>query len=101
MNETVFDFCKTAGIELTCPRALRLPRQQRRCSNVARIHFQITYTKLDFSEWGDAFPDNRIPDAATLDRLLHGAYRIVILENLRNRVTRPFRVASLRRSVTP
>ncbi|KAG0164406.1 hypothetical protein DFQ28_001162 [Apophysomyces sp. BC1034] len=29
-------------------------------------------------EWGDAFPDNRILGAATLDRLRHGAYRIVI-----------------------
>jgi hypothetical protein len=30
------------------------------------------------SEWGDAFPDNRILGAATLDRLRHGAYRVVI-----------------------
>jgi DNA replication protein DnaC len=35
-------------------------------------------TNLDFSEWGDAFPDNRIRGAATLDRLRHGVYRIVI-----------------------
>jgi DNA replication protein DnaC len=33
---------------------------------------------LDLTEWGDAFPDNRILGAATLDRLRHGAYRIVI-----------------------
>uniref|UniRef100_UPI0038B8E1A9 ATP-binding protein n=1 Tax=Paraburkholderia nemoris TaxID=2793076 RepID=UPI0038B8E1A9 len=33
---------------------------------------------LDLSEWGDAFPDNRVLGAATLDRLRHGAYRIVI-----------------------
>jgi hypothetical protein len=40
---------------------------------------------LDFSEWGDAFPDNRILGAATLDRLRHGAYRVVIEgESFRN-----------------
>jgi DNA replication protein DnaC len=33
---------------------------------------------LDLSEWGDAFPDNRILGAATLDRLRHDAYRVVI-----------------------
>ena len=38
----------------------------------------ILTSNLDFSEWGDAFPDNRILGAATLDRLRHGAYRIVI-----------------------
>ncbi|WP_411716488.1 ATP-binding protein [Paraburkholderia caribensis] len=35
-------------------------------------------SNLDFSEWGDAFPDNRILGAATRDRLRHGAYRVVI-----------------------
>jgi DNA replication protein DnaC len=35
-------------------------------------------SNLDFSEWGDAFPDNRILGATTLDRLRYGAYRIVI-----------------------
>ena len=38
----------------------------------------ILTSNLDFSEWGDAFPDNRILGAATLDRLRHGAYRVVI-----------------------
>ncbi|MEX3640419.1 ATP-binding protein, partial [Paraburkholderia sp. BR14320] len=38
----------------------------------------ILTSNLDLSEWGDAFPDNRILGAATLDRLRHGAYRIVI-----------------------
>jgi DNA replication protein DnaC len=33
---------------------------------------------LDLREWVDAFPDNRVLGAATLDRLRHGAYRIVI-----------------------
>ncbi|MEX3846902.1 ATP-binding protein [Paraburkholderia sp. BR10882] len=32
----------------------------------------------DLSEWGDAFPDNRILGAVMLDRLRHGAYRVVI-----------------------
>lgn len=38
----------------------------------------ILTSNLDLSEWGDAFPENRILGAATLDRLRHGAYRIVI-----------------------
>ncbi|WP_168787330.1 hypothetical protein [Paraburkholderia aromaticivorans] len=33
---------------------------------------------LDLSEWGDAFPDNRVRGTAALDRLRHGAYRIAI-----------------------
>ncbi|CAL8481232.1 protein of unknown function (plasmid) [Caballeronia sp. S22] len=35
-------------------------------------------SNLDFSEWGDAFPANRMLGAATLDRLRHGAYRIIL-----------------------
>lgn len=35
-------------------------------------------SNLDFSEWGAAFPDNRILGAATLDRLRHGTYRLVL-----------------------
>lgn len=35
-------------------------------------------SNLDFSEWGEAFPGNRVLGAATLDRLRHGAYRLVI-----------------------
>jgi DNA replication protein DnaC len=31
---------------------------------------------LDFSEWGAAFPGNKMLGAATLDRLRHGAYRV-------------------------
>ena len=34
-------------------------------------------SNLDFSEWGDAFP-NRLLDAATLDRLRHSAYRLTL-----------------------
>lgn len=35
-------------------------------------------SNLDFSEWGDAFPANKLLGAATLDRLRHGAYRVVL-----------------------
>ena len=34
-------------------------------------------SNLDFDEWGEAFP-NKILGAATLDRLRHGAYRVVL-----------------------
>ena len=37
----------------------------------------IITSNLDFSEWGDAFP-NRLLGAATLDRLRHAAYRVVL-----------------------
>jgi DNA replication protein DnaC len=37
----------------------------------------IVTSNLDFAEWGDAFP-NRLLGAATLDRLRHGAYRVVL-----------------------
>ena len=37
----------------------------------------IVTSNLDFSEWGNAFP-NRLLAAATLDRLRHNAYRIVL-----------------------
>jgi len=39
--------------------------------------FQITYSNLDFCEWGQAFP-NRLLGAATLDRLRHGAHQLVL-----------------------
>ena len=48
----------------------------------------ILTSNLDFSEWGDAF-SNRLLGAATLDRLRHGAYRI-ILEGESYRTPRPF-----------
>lgn len=38
----------------------------------------ILTSNLDFDEWGDAFPANRMLGAATLDRLRHGAYRLVL-----------------------
>ena len=37
----------------------------------------IVTSNLDFAEWGDAF-SNRLLGAATLDRLRHAAYRIVL-----------------------
>ncbi len=47
----------------------------------------IVTSNLDFAEWGDAFP-NRLLGAATLDRLRHGAYR-VILDGESYRAPRP------------
>jgi DNA replication protein DnaC len=35
-------------------------------------------SNLDFDEWGDAFPSNKMLGAATLDRIRHGAYRVVL-----------------------
>lgn len=37
----------------------------------------IVTSNLDFGEWGEAFA-NRLLGAATLDRLRHGAYRVVL-----------------------
>ena len=37
----------------------------------------IVTSNLDFTEWGDAFP-NRLLGAATLDRLRHNAYRLTL-----------------------
>ena len=37
----------------------------------------IITSNLDFSEWGDAFP-NKLLGAATLDRLRHNAYRLIL-----------------------
>ena len=48
----------------------------------------IITSNLDFPEWGEAFP-NRLLGAATLDRLRHGAYR-VILDGESYRTPRPF-----------
>jgi DNA replication protein DnaC len=47
----------------------------------------IVTSNLDFSEWGDAFA-NKLLGAATLDRLRHGAYRLV-LEGDSYRAPRP------------
>jgi DNA replication protein DnaC len=37
----------------------------------------IVTSNLDLSEWGDAFP-NKLLGAATIDRLRHGAYKVVL-----------------------
>lgn len=37
----------------------------------------VVTSNLDFTEWGDAFP-NKLLGAATLDRLKHGAYRLIL-----------------------
>lgn len=37
----------------------------------------IVTSNLDFGEWGEAFP-NKLLAASTLDRLRHGAYRLVL-----------------------
>ena len=37
----------------------------------------IVTSNLDFTEWGEAFP-NRLLGAATLDRLRHNAYRVTL-----------------------
>lgn len=48
----------------------------------------IVTSNLDFAEWADAFPTNKILGAATLDRLRHGAHRIV-LDGPSYRIPRP------------
>ncbi len=51
----------------------------------------IVTSNLDFDEWGEAFP-NKILGAATLDRLRHGAYRVV-LDGKSYRAPRPLSVS--------
>ena len=38
----------------------------------------IVTSNLDFSEWDQAFPANRLLASATLDRLRHNAYCLVL-----------------------
>lgn len=38
----------------------------------------ILTSNLDFPEWGEAFLGNKMIGAATLDRLRHGAYKIIL-----------------------
>lgn len=59
---------------------LRAPQDEDLHDLVAERYEQgatIVTSNLDFSEWGDAFP-NRLLGAATLDRLRHGAYRLTL-----------------------
>jgi DNA replication protein DnaC len=48
----------------------------------------VLTSNLDFTEWGDAFATNKMLGAATLDRLRHAAYRVV-LDGESYRVPRP------------
>ena len=69
---------------------LRAPQDEDFHDLVAERYEQgatIVTSNLDFSEWGDAFP-NRLLGAATLDRLRHGAYRLT-LEGESYRAPRP------------
>lgn len=52
----------------------------------------IITSNLDFAEWGDAFP-NKLLGASTLDRLRHGAYRLV-LDGKSYRKPRPLKMPS-------
>ena len=59
---------------------LRAPQDEDLHDLVAERYEQgatIVTSNLDFSEWGDAFP-NRLLGAATLDRVRHGAYRLTL-----------------------
>jgi DNA replication protein DnaC len=38
----------------------------------------VITSNLDFEEWGEAFPANKMLGAATIDRLRHGAYRVIL-----------------------
>ena len=38
----------------------------------------IVTSNLDFSEWGQAFPNNPLLASATLDRLRHNAYCLTL-----------------------
>lgn len=59
----------------------------------------IITSNLDFPEWADAFP-NRILGAATVDRILHGAYKVV-LDGQSYRVTQTVLCSSQARSQQP
>jgi DNA replication protein DnaC len=48
----------------------------------------VVTSNLDFAEWTDAFPANRMLGVATVDRLRHGAYRVV-LDGASYRAPRP------------
>lgn len=54
----------------------------------------LVTSNLDFSEWGDAFP-NKLLGASTLDRLRHAAYRLV-LDGKSYRSPRPIRKSTKR-----
>jgi DNA replication protein DnaC len=39
---------------------------------------KVLTSNLDFGEWGETFAANKMIGVATLDRLCHGAYRVVL-----------------------
>ncbi len=80
---------------------LRAPQDEDLHDLVAERYEQaatIITSNLDFTEWGDAFP-NRLLGAATLDRLRHRAYRLT-LEGESYRAPRPL-PESPKRPVAP
>lgn len=59
---------------------LRTPQDEDLHDLIAERHERtatLVTSNLDFSEWGEAFP-NRLLGAATIDRLRHGAYRLIL-----------------------
>jgi DNA replication protein DnaC len=59
---------------------LRSPQDEDLHDLIAERHERaatLVTSNLDFDEWGEAFP-NRLLGAATIDRLRHGAYRLVL-----------------------
>jgi len=38
----------------------------------------VLTSNLAFDEWSAAFPSNKMLGSATLDRLRHGAYRLIV-----------------------
>ena len=59
---------------------LRSPQDEDLHDLIAERHERVATlvtSNLDFAEWGEAFP-NRLLGAATIDRLRHGAYRLVL-----------------------
>jgi DNA replication protein DnaC len=55
-------------------------------------------SNLDFREWGDAFSANKMVGSATLDRLRHGAYRVV-LDGDSYRIPKPLPDSSISHTV--
>lgn len=70
---------------------LRSPHDEDLHDLIGTRYEQVTTmvtSNLDCSEWGDVFPANRMLGVATIDRLRHGAYRL-ILEGESYRAPRP------------
>jgi len=59
---------------------LKMPQDEDLHDLIAERHERaatLVTSNLDFSEWGEAFP-NRLLGAATIDRLRHNAYRLIL-----------------------